>query len=79
MTHPLLPTRLALLYAALPLNEDVTIDALHDLMFPEHTGRTVSFKQNCLGPYVTKLNRRLDGQAVRQGQVLRRSYRLVNL
>lgn len=76
---PVLPARLAMLYALLPLDQDVTIDVLHDAMFPEHKDRDVSYKQNCLGPYLTKLNRRLDGQAVRQGQVLRRSYRLVTL
>ena len=73
-----LPAKLALLYAALPLDTDVSIEKLHDLLFPERTDRTVSFKQNCLGPYLTKLNRRLDGQAVKPG-LLRKTYRLVTL
>lgn len=73
-----LPAKLALLYAALPLETDVAIVTLHNTLFPQHADRDPTFMQNCLGPYITKLNRRLDGQAVKPG-LLRKTYRLVTI
>lgn len=74
-----LPPKLALLYGALPHGQDVMIPALHGVLFPD-SPRDHRDAQQWLGPYLTKLNRRIAKHklAVKPGR-LRGSYRLVSL
>lgn len=78
-----LPPKLALLYGAMPKDQDVMIPALFDTLMGEFGAETRNIRcgqQQYLGPYLTKLNRRIakHGQAVKPGR-LRGSYRLVSL
>ena len=74
-----LPPKLALLFGALPLGQDVMIPDLHGLMFPG-ASREHRDAQQWISPYITKLNRRIAKErlAVKPGR-LRGSYRLTSL
>lgn len=73
-----LPPYQARLYAALDGKGEVSIDKLYVAVIPGGTAEALRLRQQCLGPFITRLNRRLKQQrkAVRPGR-LKGTYALV--
>lgn len=75
-----LPTQQRALHDALKAKGDVPIADLYAALFPEAVETERTRQQQMLGPYITRLNRRLakHRQAVKPGD-LKGTYRLVIL
>lgn len=58
-----LPAQQAVLYAALFLKGDVAIETLHEALFSKSEKTRVE-QQQALGPYITRMNRRLQRHAM---------------
>jgi hypothetical protein len=75
-----LPAQQAVIYQTLFGRADVAIETLHDTLYPDLKDRTRTQKQQVLGPFITRLNRRLVKHrlAVKPG-ALKGTYTLLSI